>query len=104
MAANIQKLARLDAIEHPQYLRNERSEVYELAVGCSNDDDRQANPLQVLLVRDALVHREHRGKPFAGGLTKERAVLQGTPTHLANAPSIVPGQLSGELPGQVLIE
>jgi len=97
-------MARLNAGQRLQHLRDERAEIRQLTVRCSEDHDGEPDPRKILLIWNSLVHGEQGAKSLGRRLTKKCAVLQRAPTHLTNAPSLVPGQLSGELPGQVLIE
>jgi hypothetical protein len=80
------------------------TQIDKAAVGGSQDDNGDANLGEVLLVWDALVHREQCAKSGFHRLPQERSILQSAPTHLANRARVVPRQLSGELPGQMLIE
>ena len=72
---------------------------------CPQDDDGKSEARELLLVRQALVHREEDA--VVGGVPNEAqefAVFDACPTSTRNCQDIVAGQISAQTCGQALVE
>jgi hypothetical protein len=94
---------RSDGTQRPHDLRNEWPKAKQSTGVRPDHHDCKTKLTQVLLAGNASVHGGHGAKARGSGFAKESAVLQASPTHLADSVSVVARQLLRELPGQVLI-
>ena len=98
-------VAGLEFSEAAQELWHQWVRVLKAVRLCPQDDDGKSEARELLLVRQALVHREE--DVVVGGVpdvAQEFAVFDTCPTSTRNCQDIVAGQISEQTFGQALVE